>query len=33
MRYEKLPVTPSLEPFVKCYFVWEGESAEQMELM
>ncbi len=32
MRYQKLPAAPELAPFVKCYYLWEGESAEQMDV-
>ena len=32
MRYQKFPPFKDLKPFIECYFVWEGEAAEQMEV-
>ena len=32
MRYKKFPPAAELEPFVECYFVWEGEASERTEI-
>ncbi len=32
MRYQKFQPVSELRPFVECYFVWEGEAKEPMEV-
>lgn len=32
MRYNKYSPSAELEPFVQCYFVWEGEATQQLEI-
>jgi AraC-like DNA-binding protein len=32
MRYQKFAPTPELFPFVECYFVWEGEAKESLDV-
>lgn len=32
MRYQKFPPAPELQPFVECYFIWEGEVSEVLEV-
>jgi AraC-like DNA-binding protein len=32
MRYQKFPPTAELLPFVECYFIWEGEAKESLDV-
>lgn len=32
MRYQKFPPSAELNPFVECYFVWEGEAGESLDV-
>jgi len=32
MRYTKFTPTASLQPFIECYFIWEGEVTERTEV-
>lgn len=32
MRYQKYPVAMELQPFVECYFIWEGEAKERLDV-
>ena len=32
MRYQKFPPAAELLPFVECYFVWEGEAKESLDV-
>jgi len=32
MRYQKFPPSAELKPFVECYFIWEGEAKESLDV-
>jgi AraC-like DNA-binding protein len=32
MRYQKFPPSEELKPFVECYFIWEGETKEPLDV-
>lgn len=32
MRYQKFPPSEELKPFVECYFIWEGEAIEPLDV-
>lgn len=32
MRYEKFPPSEELKPFVECFFIWEGEAKEYLDV-
>lgn len=32
MRYQKFPPSEELKPFVECYFIWEGEAIESLDV-
>jgi hypothetical protein len=32
MRYQKYKPSAELLPFVECYFVWEGEAKEKLDV-
>jgi hypothetical protein len=32
MRYQKFPPPAGLSPFVECYFIWEGEARESLDV-
>ncbi len=32
MRYQKFPPSDELKPFVECYFIWEGEAKESLDV-
>jgi AraC-like DNA-binding protein len=32
MRYQKFKPDPVLAPFIECYFIWEGEAKDRMEV-
>jgi methylphosphotriester-DNA--protein-cysteine methyltransferase len=32
MRYQKFKPDPILAPFIECYFIWEGEAQERLEV-
>lgn len=32
MNYQKYPSSLELQPFIECYFIWEGQTCERMEV-
>lgn len=32
MHYQKYPSSPELQPFIECYFIWEGDASEAKEV-